>query len=414
MPSTTYHASDFMAAAGRMQAEVIVATDRDQAVSTPELGRVLPLPFDDVDESIRRVRELAAERPLTALVPTDDVTAVLAAVLSEALGLPANPPEAARATRGKDVLRRRTRDAGLRTPRFRSFPLGTDPASAAGEVGYPCVLKPTFLAASRGVIRADDPPAFARAFRRIRRLLSRPELRREEASSTILVEDFVPGPEVALEGLVRRSRLETLALFDKPDPLDGPFFQETIYVTPSRLPDPVQVALREEAEAAARVIGLVEGPVHAELRLSPAGPVLIDLGARMIGGLCPRTLRFGTGLSLEEVILQHALDRDVPPPPRECAAAGVLMIPIPAAGILREVQGVEAARHLPGVVEVDVTIPPGNPVAPPPEGDRYLGFAFARAETAAKVEAILRRAQDLLRPVVEADGDQSSAEVGSG
>jgi biotin carboxylase len=294
----------------------------------------------------------------------------------------------------------------------------------AAVQAYPCVLKPLFLSASRGVIRADSADELVAAFRRIQALMARPGMAgRGDADERrfILAEEFVPGPEVALEGLLTRGQLRVLAIFDKPDPLDGPFFEETLYVTPSRLPAATQEAIAATARAAARALGLVEGPVHAELRLGSeprpgaeprlapgSGPWLIEMAARSIGGLCARALRFGVGITLEELILMHALRRDVEACVRERKPAGVLMLPIPRAGILRQVRGIESARAVPGVVEVSITATVGQPVEPPPEGGTYLGFVFARCDTPEAVEAALRSAGDSIKvKIVASDAEET-------
>jgi biotin carboxylase len=286
-------------------------------------------------------------------------------------------------------------------PAFQVFPMAGGPAGPAAAVSYPCVLNPLALSASRGVIRADDPATFTAAWRRIEAILIRARAERRPATARalthLLVEAFVPGAEVALEGLLRGGSLETLALFDKPDPLDGPFFEETLYVTPSRHPRGLQDEVERVVAAAAAALGLSEGPVHAELRLGPSGPVVLEVAARSIGGLCARTLHFGAGVSLEEVIVAHAMGLPAAALHRETAASGVMMLPIPRAGVLHRVAGLDEARAVPGVVDVVVTVPTGRAVEPLPEGDSYLGFAFARGDTPAEVERALRTAHALLR-----------------
>jgi biotin carboxylase len=276
-----------------------------------------------------------------------------------------------------------------------------DARAAARRVRYPCVLKPLVLSASSGVIRADDAAGFVTAFARVAALLADPTVRAlGEGTEQILVEDFVPGIEVAVEGLLTDGALTVLALFDKPDPLDGPFFEETIYVTPSRLPEATQQAIAEVTAQAARALGLTDGPIHAELRLRPGGaapaPIVLELAARSIGGLCSRTLRFGTGLTLEDIILRRALDLPIASLERERAAAGVMMIPIPRAGVLEKVAGVEAAGAMPHVEDVTISAHPGETLVPLPEGHRYLGFIFARAATPAAAEQALRAAHAVL------------------
>jgi biotin carboxylase len=307
-----------------------------------------------------------------------------------------------RATRDKHLARQRLKGSGIKVPEFWRFSTSEDPAAASQRVTYPCVLKPTFLSASRGVIRSDDEKEFVVAFERLQHLLDEPAVREKggDAAGWILVESFIVGTEVALEGLLTQGELKTLALFDKPDPLEGPFFEETLYVTPSRLPAEVQSQIQHSAASTAARLGLREGPVHAELRVNDEGVWPLEMAARSIGGLCSRALRFGAGISLEELILRHALRMDLDAMERERKAAGVMMIPIPRAGILRSFTA-ESARKVPGVEELVQSIPLGQALLPLPEGSRYLGFIFARAATPAEVEAALREAHGRLEIVIE-------------
>jgi biotin carboxylase len=291
------------------------------------------------------------------------------------------------------------------SPSFTLIRVDDDPRAAAGRVTYPCVLKPLVLSASRGVIRADDRAAFVAAFARIAAILRAPDVVDLGAGTDeILVESFVPGIEVALEGLLERGALRALAVFDKPDPLDGPFFEETIYVTPSRHLEPVQAAIVDVTARAARALGLSDGAVHAELRLrpNPSGvePVVLEIAARSIGGLCGRTLRFGTGMSLEELILRRALERPVASFERQRAAAAVMMIPIPRGGVLEEVRGLDEARAVDAIEDVTISLHKGQEVVPLPEGSRYLGFIFSRADTPDQAEAALREAHRHLQFVI--------------
>ncbi len=267
---------------------------------------------------------------------------------------------------------------------------------------YPCVVKPLVLSGSRGVIRANDPDQLRSALARVSALLRSPDVaqRRDPDLGRLLIEEFIPGPEVALEGLLVRGHLHVLALFDKPDPLDGPYFEESLYVTPSRHPAPLQDAIAREVSRGCAALGLREGPVHAELRLSPDGPRILEVAARSIGGLCGRALRFGVGVTLEELILRHALGMTGEPPAREKRAAGVLMLPIHRRGVLEEVRGVEEAKRIPLIEDVAITAHLREELVPLPEGASYLGFAFARGETPAEVEVALRAAGAHIEAVV--------------
>jgi biotin carboxylase len=291
------------------------------------------------------------------------------------------------ATRDKGAMRRALARQRVPQPRFATAP---DP-DRLPDVGFPCVVKPVSLSGSQGVIRADDPAAARAAAVRVLALCDGP----------LLVEEYVPGDEVALEGLLYRGHLAVLAVFDKPDPLVGPYFEETIYVTPSRQRDGIQTRLADLTARAASAIGLTEGPVHAELRIAGDDIWVIEIAARSIGGLCSRALRFGAGVSLEELILRHALNLPLDDLARERAASGVMMVPIPRRGILREVRGRDAALAVPGITGLEITVPPGRAVVPLPEGDRYLGFLFARGERPDDVERALRSAHAKLDVVIE-------------
>jgi biotin carboxylase len=370
---------------------------------------LLTLDFRDPAACARRVAEFAKTTPIAAAVGVDEDTVVAAAAISAALGLPHNPLEAVAAARHKGRMRELLARGGAPSPAFRVFSLDEAPERRSREVGYPCVLKPTFLAASRGVIRADTPEQFQAAWRRVAAILEAPELVRRggAAARELLVENFVPGVEVALEGLLTGGRLRTLALFDKPEPLEGPFFEETIYVTPSRLPETAQASLREAAARGAEALGLKDGPIHAEMRWNTGGAWILEIAARSIGGLCARTLSFGAGMSLEELVLRHALGRPLPEASSDERAAGVMMIPIPAAGVLEEVGGLEAARAVPGIVDVTISAHPGQRLVPLPEGSRYLGFVFSRAADPATAEAALREAHAKLEfRVAPSDGER--------
>jgi biotin carboxylase len=401
IPTSTYRTEDFMEAAARLDLDVVVASERPSTLSDRFPDHLLALPFGDAPAVVRAVQDYARRRPIDAVVPVDDVTTVVGAAIAEALGLRANPVTAAAATRDKLVMRERLAAAEVPGPAFTSFAGADSPEAAAARVPYPCVLKPLVLSASRGVIRADDPVEFVAAFHRIAAILADPEVRElGPGADHILVEAFMPGVEVALEGLLSGGDLHPLALFDKPDPLDGPYFEETIYVTPSRLPAEAQAAVVRCAARAAAALGLTEGPVHAELRVDAGEARMLEIAARSIGGLCSRTLSFGTGMTLEEIILRHALGLPIASLARERRAAGVMMIPIPRAGKLAEVVGLEAARAVELIEEVTISAHVGEELVPLPEGHRYLGFIFTKAGTPAAAEAALREAHAHLRFVI--------------
>jgi biotin carboxylase len=329
----------------------------------------------------------------------------VAALTAAHLRLPFHQVEGAAASRNKALARERFRAAGLPVPRFRKLSLSTDPAAVTG-LWFPCVIKPLGLSASRGVIRADDQAAFGAAFSRVRALLERlpSEDRRDGAleSDAVVVEEFIPGREFALEGVMTAGTLQVLAVFDKPDPLEGPFFEETIYITPSAAPARDQAALASAVGTAARATGLVQGPIHAECRVNERGVFVLEVAARPIGGLCARALRFvPDDTTLESLLLRHALGEPTDRFTREPDASGVMMIPIPARGLFRRVAGVEEARRVAHVIDVQITAKPDQLLIPLPEGSTYLGFIFARAPRADQVEHALRQAHARLEFTIE-------------
>ena len=390
LPSTTYRTGAFVEAARTLGVDVTVASEQPSTLESANPVGLLTLDLQNSARAADRAHEFARQHPIDAVVGVDDDTAVVAAAVAERLRLKGNPVRAATAARDKHQQRRLLAEAGVPIPRFALHRLDEDPRSLAKTIAYPCVLKPLRLSASRGVMRADNPAGFVVAHARLNAIIA-------GCDTSFLVEEFIPGYEVALEGLLVNRRLHLLALFDKPDPLDGPFFEETIYVTPSRVPAGLQAAIVQCAERAARALGLVDGPIHAELRYNERGPWLIELAARPIGGRCSAVLRFGEGGSgkgatLEEIILRHALGMPIPSLQRERQAAGVMMIPIPGAGALQDVRGVAEAKTVPLVDDVQITAHPGEQLVPFPEGSRYAGFIFARGDTPAAVEAALREA----------------------
>jgi biotin carboxylase len=392
--TTGYQIRVFADAARRMGVDLTLATDRCGTLDDPWGDQAVPVKFDHrMHRSLETVRELRCD----GVVAVGDGPAVLAAEAATMHRVPFHPPAAARACQDKYLARQLYQAAGLNVPRFFRARTSEDPGTLARRTGYPCVLKPLGLSGSRGVIRANDEEGFRAAFHRIRVLLEKSHDLRFARSQYLQVESYIEGPEFAVEGLITGGEFRALAIFDKPDPLEGPFFEETIYVTPSREPDEVQRVLTETTGRAARALGLWHGPVHAELRYNRDGAWILETAARPIGGLCAKALRFEGGMPLEELIIRHALGQDVTDAKLEGNASGVMMIPIPKGGVYESTEGVERAAAVPGVEDVIITAKAGQRLVPLPEGSSYLGFIFGRRNSPAEVEAALRRSHAELR-----------------
>jgi biotin carboxylase len=403
LPTTTYRTTAFVEAARRLQIDLIVASEQPSTFEQARPDGLITLDFGSLDWSVWRAQRFAERNPFQATLGVDDDTVVLATAIDNALGHGRNPLEAVVAARDKHLQRTRLAGGGVHIPKYALHVIGEHVEAVEGSVPYPCVVKPLRLSASKGVIRADDRAQLREAIERVRTILESTHDSAACADTTFqyLVEEFVSGYEIALEGLLVGGELHVLALFDKPDPLDGPFFEETIYVTPSRHPEAEQAAVIECARQAAAALGLREGPIHAELRFNEQGAWLIELAARPIGGRCSAVLRFGDGsISLEEIVLRHALGMPLPSLERERSAAAVMMIPVPGAGVLEECSGVDDAKRVPGVDDVVITAHRGETLVPWPEGSRYPGFIFARGATPALAERAVREAHRRLRFVI--------------
>ena len=404
--TTGYQLRSFGEAAERLGIELTLATDRCHHLDDPWRDGAVAVRFYEERQSLEAILAAHARKPISGVVAVGDRPTVLAARVADALQIPGNPAHAAEAAGSKKRMRECFRAVGMPTPWVRVLAADATAPNRIANLTYPCVVKPLGLSGSRGVIKVERADEFEPAVRRVRALLARPQVKAQRTALTdeLLVEGYIEGREYAIEALLTNGQLRVLAIFDKPDPLDGPFFEETIYVTPPAIVDDLAQAIGREVQRAAGALGLVHGPVHAECRVGPDGITMLEVAARPIGGLCARVLRFDAGgerISLEELLLRHALGEDTADWSRESAAAGVMMIPIPRRGIFKGVSGEHAARDVRRVEDVVVTAKRDQLLEPVPEGDSYLGFIFARAERPDDVVAALRESH--ARLVFEVD-----------
>jgi biotin carboxylase len=395
-----YQTRSFAEAARKLGVELVYATDRCHQLDDPWNDRAIPVHFETPEAAAADILEALRGAEPDGILALGDRSVIAAAYAARGLGIFYNHPASVEACRNKEHMRAAFRDAGLRVPWFRTLPLNPTPDPALAGVKFPCVVKPLCLSASQGVMRANNPAEFKASAGRIARLLRSPELKmqRDPNLERVLVESYIPGREVAVEGLLTEGTLRVLAIFDKPDPLAGPFFEETIYVTPSRLSEDQQNSIRRAAAEAARALGLIHGPIHAEFRVNESGVWPLEIAPRPIGGLCARALRFGSEqISLEELLVRHALGLPGSDLEREAASSGVMMIPVPATGVLERIDGLEDAAMTPGVDSIEITARLHDTIVAWPEGSSYPGFIFARGTQPAEVEQALRDANAKLR-----------------
>jgi hypothetical protein len=404
--TTGYQTRAFSDAAERLGVDLLYATDRCSVLDDPWRDRAVPIRFSDEAASLTAILDAVQKRPVDGLLAVGDRPTVIAAHVGAALGLRWHSPEAAAAARSKRRTRERLLEGGLPVPWFVPAPVSGDVRMLDPAVTFPCVVKPLALSGSRGVMRANNEAELVAAFYRLRAILGAPDLRSERNPDheMALVEGFIEGREFAVEGLLNEGRLHVLAIFDKPDPLNGPFFEETIYVTPASMSSEIQRVVVGAVGRAAEAIGLAHGPVHAECRVNDSGAYILEVAARPIGGLCARALRFeqesddsGPLISLEELLLRHALGESSETWSREATASGVMMIPIPHRGVFRDVSGLDAARAVDGIFDLRITAKTDQVLVPLPAGASYLGFIFARGALSTEVERALRAAHAKLQ-----------------
>ncbi len=397
LPTDSYRGPDFIEAATELGIDLVVASDASLGIASGRIVDVVIVDCADPPSAADVLVERARDHPLDAVIGIDDAGVMTAALAAKQLGLPHNDPAAVAATR--DKLMMRCLLAGkVAQPKFEELDAGGPVVTVGASVGFPLVAKPVSLSASRGVIRVEDEFELQAAVTRIRAIQAEAGIEDEP----ILLEEYLGGPEIALEGLVSSAGLEVLAVFDKPDPLEGPFFEETLYVTPSRHPAPLLDEATALVESAASALSLAFGPLHAEVRLTPNGVRLVEVAARSIGGLCGRSLKFGMlSQSLEILLLRAALGMNRRGMGIAGQASGAMMIPIQREGVLRAVRGREAVGEVEGIEQITITIPIGRRLRPLPEGDRYLGFIIARGDDPQAVESSLRQAHDLLDIEIE-------------
>lgn len=397
-PHGSYRTAPFITAAKKLNVDVLIASQGEHSIVS-DYVQGLHVDFSNAEHAIETILGEANQSKFSGIIGTDDVTTELAAKVAEKLSLPHNDPQAVKVAQRKDLARLILRKSNLKIPLFDLLNTKKSLPEQNITVNFPAVIKPVALSASRGVIRVNDNKELEQAVKRVSQMLSAELHLKDEVKNTLLLEEFIPGKEIAIEGMLHHGELDVLAVFDKPDPLDGPFFEETYYITPTSYSEEIQKEIKQTVLASCLAYGLKEGPIHAECRINKNGVWILEVAARTIGGMCGRLLSLGTGHSLEELVLLHAMGKRVEIKKLD-SAAGVLMIPIPKAGILKRVEGLLQAQRIPFINDVTIDVREGYELTPLPEGNSYLGFIFAEAPTVAEAEQALRDAHDCLNIVI--------------
>ncbi len=405
-PHGSYRTFAFLNAAKQKGIDVLIASEGEHSVVSA-YSEGLHIKFDEPELAIQKMIAEASVRPFDAIIGTDDSTTELASKVSKALGLAHNNPESVQIAKRKDLARHCLLQAGVKIPKFCIVDLSLDILEQTTKVNFPVVVKPIGLSGSLGVIRANNTNELISVCARIEKIILRDKNLTSENYQYLIIEEFILGDEIAIEGILVNKEFKLLSIFDKPDPLNGPYFEETYYITPSKLDFEQQAELIKTLQSACVAYGLEEGPIHAECRINDDGIWVIEVAARTIGGLCGRLLTFGIGMSLEELVLAHAigevissLDIASVDTHLDDNASGVLMIPIPRHGILKRVEGLLVAQKIPLIDDISIQIQEGYEVTPLPESSSYLGFIFASGGTTAQVEQALRDAHNSLKIII--------------
>lgn len=397
-PHGSYRTAPFIKAANQLNVDVLIASQGEHSIVS-DYVRGLHIDLNDSEHAIEIILSEAQKQKFSGVIATDDSTTELAARVAKKLNLPHNPSQAVKIAQRKDLARLCLKQTNINIPVFDVLTTAKPLSDQNIQVNFPAVVKPVALSASRGVIRVNSFAELEQAVQRIKNMLAN-ELQIEvSVRETLLLEEFIPGKEIAVEGMLYDGELDVLAIFDKPDPLDGPFFEETYYLTPTSFSKTLQVDIKQTILSACQAYGLSEGPIHAECRINKNGVWILEVAARTIGGSCGRLLNVGSGYSLEELVLLHAMGKRVEIKTID-SAAGVLMLPIPGAGILKRVEGLLDAQRIPYITEVSIEIREGYELIPLPEGNSYLGFIFAEASTVEETEQALRKAHNCLNIVL--------------
>lgn len=397
-PHGSYRTAPFILAANKLNIDVLIASQGEHSIVS-DYVQGLHIDFQNEALAVETILAEANQHAFRGIIGTDDTTTELAAKVAKKLSLPHNDPQAVKIAQRKDLARLSLKESDVKIPQFNLLSTAKALSEQAIKVNFPAVIKPVALSASRGVIRVNDELELSQAIERIKNMLIEERQIDESVRETLILEEFIPGKEIAVEAMLHNGTLDVLAIFDKPDPLEGPFFEETYYITPTSFPEEVQQEIKQVVLKSCNAYGLSEGPIHAECRINENGVWLLEVAARTIGGMCGRLLSLGTGHSLEELVLLHAMGHRIEIKTIE-SAAGVLMIPIPNAGILKRVEGLLEAQRVPFISELSIEVRDGYELVPLPEGNSYLGFIFAEAPTVKEAEQALRDAHDCLNIII--------------
>lgn len=389
----SYRIAPYIKAARNLGLEVTIASQGKHSLVT-EVASGIHIDFNDANSALNEILKEHRSKPFAGILGSDDQTVELAAHVAKALNLPHNPPAAALCSHRKDLARAQLALAHCPVPMHCLLDLTSAIKKQMAGLPWPCVLKPLNMSASRGVIRTNNEDEFIAACERLRPILATTQGEFEQTH--VLIEEYIDGIEIAYEGFLQNGQLETITIFDKPDPLVGPYFEETIYVTPSTLSNELQRSIKEVIQEACKAYGLVTGAIHAECRIDSENKIwILEIASRTIGGDCARMLD-NENFGIEELAISLAISRPVEVVMPE-QARGVMMIPIRQKGLLKRVEGLLEANKVKHIDKIDIIINEGHELIPLPEGNQYLGYIFASADTAEQVTAAIREAYAQLK-----------------
>jgi len=365
------------------------------AEPSPRLA-VVPVETNDVESVTRQLEEIHRREPVDALLTFSDYYVAIVAEAAARLGFRYLDPEAARACRNKAETRAALQRAGLPVPGFRVLSSIEEAWRAAQEVAYPCVLKPVSESSSKGVRLVHDAEELLAHFREVHGW--RENARRQPLEGKVLVEEFLDGPELSVETFTReRGQTQVIGVTTK-HLSEPPHFVEMGHDFPSRIEADRGAALAAAALAALAALGYDFGPAHTEVRLTAAGPVVVEVNPRLAGGMIPELVFHALGVDLVGALFAQLTGGEPNLAPRRAAWASIRFLTAPRHGRLAMVRGVEEARRLPGVREVTLGKRPGDEIRPAEEATHRLGH-------------VITSGPDPLQVIREADAALASLEV---
>ncbi len=386
IPENSYKSNDFVVAAEKLGIDFLIITDSEQ-VSSKFSDTVIINKFD-AELNKNNLKKL---KDVTHVLPVDHSALKFSGYLVDLLEVKGNKLESINLSMNK-YESRKIFNSLLDIKVNNEIIKNIDDVNTFINKNGTSVLKPIYGTASKSVLKINN---VEKNKEQIEKLMQ------DCFDQDLVIEEYIDGKEYALEGTIINSELKKIVIFDKPVEYKHPYFEESIYITPSELSSEAEKRVVSIVDKACKKIGLEDGPVHVEFKINENQIFIIEINPRMIGGLCSRCLSFGLfKVSLEEIILHAFMNNELKNIELLNNYVGVLMIPTPKSGKFISINK-EELENIPNISNVEITVPEGSDLLEPPYGDKYLGFAFSQGIDKKTVNESLLTAMNLANPIIE-------------